>query len=81
MRPVTEKQWQDAADSAEVLARLTTARVLLFLELGRLFGLVDESGEVDARACRETLEDAKEQGITPSASVIRMFVADSGWRE
>lgn len=77
MRPSTKEQWQDAVDSAELLARLTTARILLFIEMGRLFGLVDNNGDADIQACYEVLEDARCQHIMPSADVIRMFIADS----
>lgn len=61
MRPVTKEQWQDAVDAAELLTRITTAKVLLLLELGRLFGLIDENGEIDIQACHEVLKDAKSQ--------------------
>lgn len=74
MRPVTKEQWQDAVDAAELLARITTAEVLLFIELGRLFGLVDESGEIDIQACCEILEDAHRQGIMPSGNAIQRFI-------
>lgn len=77
MRPVTKEQWQDASDTAELLARITTARILLFIELGRLFGLVDENGEIDIQACYEVIEDARNQGVMPSADVIQCFIADS----
>lgn len=77
MRPCTKDQWQDAVDSAELLARLTTARVLLFIEMGRLFGLLDESGDVDIQACYELLEEARCEGVMPSAEVMGMFIADS----
>ena len=76
MRPSTKEQWQDAVDSAELLARLTTARVLLFIEMGRLFGLVDNNGDIDIQACYEVLEDARCQGVAPSTDVIRMFIAE-----
>jgi len=62
MRPVTKEQWQDAVDAAELLARITTAKVLLLLEVGRLFGLIDENGEIDIRACNEIIKDARRQG-------------------
>ena len=65
MRPVTKEQWQDATDTAELLACITTARVLLFIEMGRLFGLVDENGEIDIQACYEVIEDARSKGIIP----------------
>lgn len=63
MRPATREQWQDAIDAAELLARITTAKVLLFLEVARLFGLIDENGEVDVQACYEVVEDARHSGL------------------
>lgn len=77
MRPVTQEQWQDAVDAAELLARITTARVLLFIEMGRLFGLIDDNGEVDIVICNEIIEDARSQGIMPSVESIQQFVGDS----
>lgn len=76
MRPVTKEQWQDAVDAAELLSRITTAKVLLFLEMGRLFGLIDESGEVDIAICNKTIEDARRQGIMPSTDAIQQFISD-----
>lgn len=76
MRPVTREQWQDAVDAAELLARITTAKVLLFLELARLFGLIDESGEINIQACCEVIEDAHSQGIMPSADAMHRFIND-----
>lgn len=76
MRPVTKEQWQDAVDTAELLARMTTAKILLFIELGRLFGLIDENGEIDIQACYEVVEDARNQGIVPSADVVYRFTFD-----
>ncbi len=70
MRPVTKGQWQEAADTAELMARLTTAQVLLFIELGRLFELVSEDGEIDMQACCDVIEDARRQGVIGS---IRLF--------
>ena len=46
MRPVTKEQWQDAVDTAELLARITTAKVLLFIEMGRLFELMTKTGKL-----------------------------------
>lgn len=77
MRPVTQEQWQDAVDAAEVLARITTAKVLLFIEMGRLFDLIDNNGEVDIMACQEIIEDAHGKGIMPNMDDIRRFIADS----
>jgi hypothetical protein len=74
MRPVTEEQWRDAVDAAETLARITTAKVLLFVEMGRLFGLIDENGEIDIQACSDVVEDARRLGIMPSADVMNRFV-------
>jgi len=74
MRPVTKEQWQDAIDAAELVARLTTARVLLFIEMGRLFGLVDDDGKVDIQACNEIIDDAKDQGVMPSTEIIQWFI-------
>jgi hypothetical protein len=76
MRPVTREQWQDAVDAAELLARVTTANVLLFMEIGRLFGLVDENGEVDIQACYEVIEDARSRGIMPSVVDMNRFIID-----
>lgn len=76
MRPVTREQWQDAVDAAETLARITTAKVLLFIEVGRLFGLVDENGEIDIQACYEVVQDARSQGIMPSADALGRFISD-----
>lgn len=75
MRPVTQAQWQDAVDMAEILARTTTAQVLLFIEMGRIFNLVDENGIVDVQACYEIVEDARSQGIMPSEKALRLFIA------
>jgi hypothetical protein len=77
VRPVTQEQWHDAVDAAEILARITTAKILLFLEMGRLFNLIDETGEVDITACQEIIEDARSQGIMPNADVMQQFIADS----
>jgi hypothetical protein len=74
MRPVTEEQWRDAVDAAETLARITTAKVLLFVEMGRLFGLIDENGEIDIQACCDVVEDARRLGVMPSADVIHKFI-------
>jgi hypothetical protein len=76
MRPVTKEQWQDAVDAAELLACITTAKVLLFVEVGRLFGLINENGEIDTQACYEVVEDARSQGITPGADAMRRFIID-----
>lgn len=76
MRPVTREQWQDAVDAAELLARITTAKVLLFLELARLFSLIDENGEIDIQACYEAVEDARSQGIMPSEDAMHRFIND-----
>lgn len=76
MRPITREQWQDAVDAAELLARITTAKVLLFLEIARLFGLIDENGEVDVQACYEVVEDARSQGLMPSADAMHRFITD-----
>lgn len=73
MRPVTREQWQDAVDAADLLARIATAKVLLFIEMGRLFGLVDENGEVDIQACHEAIEDARSQGVTPRPDALQKF--------
>lgn len=70
MRPVTTKQWQDAVDAAEMLARITTAQILLLLEMGRLFGLVDDSLEVDVQLCLDTLEEGREKGVTPDINML-----------
>lgn len=75
MRPVTKEQWQDAVDTAEVIARITTARVLLFVELGHLFGLIDENGDINIQACYEVIEDANNQGIMPSADAVQKFIS------
>ncbi|HEY9285344.1 MAG TPA: hypothetical protein VIP46_17965 [Pyrinomonadaceae bacterium] len=76
MRPVTREQWQDAVDVADLLARITTAKVLLFLELARVFGLLDEDGGIDAQACQEVIEDARSRGVMPSADAMRRFITD-----
>ncbi|HEX8474854.1 MAG TPA: hypothetical protein VF666_12555 [Pyrinomonadaceae bacterium] len=76
MRPVTKEQWQDAVDAAELLACITTAKVLLFLEVGRLFGLIDQHGQIDIRACYEVIEDARSQGIMPNADNMQRFIID-----
>lgn len=76
MRPVTEEQWQDAVDAADLLARITTAKVLLFLELARVFGLLDENGGIDTQACHEVIEDARSRGVMPSADAMRRFITD-----
>jgi hypothetical protein len=70
MRPVTTEQWQDAVDAAELLSRVTTAEILLLLELGRLFGLVDDNLEVDMQLCLDTLEEGREKSIAPNISVF-----------
>lgn len=75
MKPITQEQWQDAVDAAELLARLTTAKVLLFIEMGRLFNLVDENGEIDIQACYGVMEDARSQGVMPNADAIKQFIA------
>jgi hypothetical protein len=77
MRPVTEEQWQDAIDAAELLARVTTAQVLLFIEMGRLFGLADENGEIDIQACYQVIEEARSQGVMPSVDAIQRFISGS----
>jgi hypothetical protein len=74
MRPATEEQWRNAVDAADLLARITTAQVLLFLEMGKLFNLVDEDGEIDIEACCEVIEDAHRLGIISSADAIRRFI-------
>jgi hypothetical protein len=74
MRPVTKRQWQDAVDAAELLANITTAQVLLFIEMGRLFGLVGEDGEIDIQACHEVINDAASQGVLPSDNRTRRFI-------
>lgn len=74
MRPTTKEQWQDAVDTADLLARISTAKVLLFMELGRLFELVDENGEIDIQACHEVIEDARSQGVMPNSEAIQHFI-------
>jgi hypothetical protein len=74
MRPVTKEQWQDAVDTAEILARVTTAGVLLCCEMGRLFGLLDDNGEVDIQACHEVIEDARRRGVVPDKDAILRFL-------
>lgn len=76
MRPITREQWQDAVDAADLLARITTAKVLLFLELARVFSLLDEDGGIDAQACYEVIEDARGKGVMPSADAMRRFITD-----
>jgi hypothetical protein len=76
MRPVTKEQWQVALDTADMLARITTARVLLFVELGRLFGLVKDNGEIDIQACYEVIEGARSQGAVPSDDAFWRFIND-----
>lgn len=76
MRPITREQWQDAVDAAELLAYITTAKVLLFLELGRLFDLIDESGEINIQACSDVIEEARSHGVMPGADVMRSFITD-----
>lgn len=75
MRPVTKEQWQDAVNTADLLAHITTAKVLLFIEMGRLFGLVDENGEIDIQSCHEVINDALSQGVMPDADTINRFIA------
>jgi hypothetical protein len=77
VRPVTKEQWQDAVNAADLLAHITTARILLFIEMGRLFGLIDENGEVDVAACQQIIEDARSQGVRPSTDATRQFTTDS----
>jgi hypothetical protein len=81
MRPVTKRQWQDAVDAAEILAHITTARVLLFIEMGRLFGLIDQEGEIDVQACHEVIEDAHSRGVMPSKDAIQQFITDGCYQD
>lgn len=74
MRPVTKEQWQDAVDAADLLARISTAKVLLFMELGWLFNLIDENGEIDIQACHEVIKDARNQGVMPRPDAIQQFI-------
>jgi len=74
MRPVTKEQWQDAVDTADLLARISTAKVLLFMELGWLFNLIDENGEIDIQACHEVIKDARSQGVMPRPDAIQQFI-------
>jgi hypothetical protein len=64
MRPVSKEQWQDAVDAADFLSRIETAEFLLRMEMGRLFGLVDNDYEVDIQSCLDILEDGRKQGVT-----------------
>jgi len=75
MRPITREQWQDAVDAAELLAQITTAQVLLFIELGRLFGLVNEEGEIDLEACNDVIQEAGNRGVMPSSNPIQRFIS------
>lgn len=70
MRPVTTKQWQDAVDAADMLARITTAQILLLLEMGRLFRLIDDNLDVDVQLCLDTLEEGREKGVTPDINML-----------
>ena len=67
---MTEKQWQDAVDAAEMFSRVTTAQILLLLELGRLFGLVNDNLEVDVQLCLDTLEEGREKNVTPDINIF-----------
>jgi hypothetical protein len=58
MRPATDRQWQDAADAAQLL---------MMIEVGRLHGLLTGGPEVDLQACFDILAEARTQGIFPSA--------------
>jgi hypothetical protein len=69
MRPITQEQWQDAVDAAEMLVSVTTAQLLLLLEMGKLFDLVDDNLEVDVQNCLDTLEEGREKGITPNINL------------
>lgn len=69
MRPVTHEQWQDAVDAAEFLSRVSTAKILLLLEVGKLFGLIDDDLEVNIQVCVDTIEEGIEKGITPDINV------------
>lgn len=76
MRPLTKEQWQDAVETAELLSYITTAKVLIFIEMGRLFELVDDNGEIDIQACYDVIEDARSQGFYLSAGDIQRFIGD-----
>lgn len=56
MRPVTDPQWQDAVDAAQLLTMLA---------LGQLFELISGLPEIDTQKCSEILEDGRARGITP----------------
>ena len=74
MRPVTREQWQDAVDAAELLSRVTTAQILLLLEMGRLFGMVDDDLGIDIQSCLDTLEEGREKDITPDPKAFLQTV-------
>lgn len=59
--PVTREEWQEAADFAEVLLTIDSAR---------LYGLITGGPEVDLDRCRELLDRALELGISPRPDCI-----------
>ena len=57
MRPVTDRQWQDAVNAAQTL---------LNIELGRLYGLAtNDDLTINVHLCLETLKEGRARDITP----------------
>ena len=71
MRPVTDRQWQDAVDAAHAL---------LTLEAARLYGLVTGGPEVNVERCVEIIEDGRSRGILPRVDAVERMVAEINGR-
>jgi hypothetical protein len=56
MRPLSRTELQVAAD---------ISNLLLLLDIGHSYGLVDEKGRINAARCEEMLARARDLGMTP----------------
>jgi hypothetical protein len=62
-RPTTPKQWQDAVDAAYLIHMVQT---------GQVYELLGDMPAFDFEKIFQTLEEGREQGITPMADIIEL---------
>ena len=65
--PETPQEWQNAADAADALLKIDSARI---------YGLVTGGPEIDADRCRELVHRAKElHGIEPREDAVGRYLS------
>lgn len=65
MRPVNDKQWQDAVDAAYFVQQLAMAQ---------LYGLLTQGLEINIECCVEILEDGRERGVLPQLESLSVEI-------